>query len=194
MESSENNITNSFVIGLAVVIAALVGLCVYRTESAWKKFNRTEESIILLQRRIDSLEKEVRKIPTAPIIKPVANKPAKKSATKTTIAKQSGATTNETKNGPVSISMNAKVINRYVEGTIKHPNITNGPGGIVVIKIQVNWAGQVVSASTDSRSTIKQENILDACKEAALKTRFSHNYDAEYKTAGTITYMFNKVS
>ena len=42
----------------------------------------------------------------------------------------------------------------------------------------------------NAASTISDDEILDACKEAALKTSFGYNPDAPNKSTGTITYTF----
>ena len=92
--------------------------------------------------------------------------------------------------GPVSVSAKVKVENRYVEGTTYVPRITSGPSGIVIIDVTVIRIGKVTAISVNNGSTISNEEIIDACKEAALKTRFSYNPDAPDKIRGTITYTF----
>ena len=50
--------------------------------------------------------------------------------------------------------------------------------------------GQVKSAKQSSASTITDEEIIEACKKAALKTDFNLNLDAPKLQQGTITYTF----
>lgn len=88
----------------------------------------------------------------------------------------------------VSITAKAKVENRYVIGTTNLPDVSSGPTGIVVVNIKTNRLGTVISVSINESSTISDEDILDACKEAALKTDFSYNPNAS--TTGIITYTF----
>lgn len=68
--------------------------------------------------------------------------------------------------------------------------MTIGPAGVVVINVTMDRVGIVGSVSVNSSSTIIDEEILDQCKEAALKTSFAYNPDAPNKTTGTITYTF----
>ena len=94
-----------------------------------------------------------------------------------------------TSNGPVSVSVKAKVENRYVRST-SVPKISIGPTGVVIIDVIVTKFGDVTSVAVNGDSTINDEEIIDACKEAALKTNFSYNSDAPDKTRGTISYTF----
>lgn len=51
--------------------------------------------------------------------------------------------------------------------------------------------GDVASVSVNKQSTITDEEVIYCCKEAALKTNFSYNFDESNYTYGTITYTFN---
>ena len=68
--------------------------------------------------------------------------------------------------------------------------VSTGPAGKVVLDIVVTRTGTVVSTSISSSSTLVVVDIVDACKEAALKTGFSYNPDAPDKQRGSITYTF----
>ena len=87
--------------------------------------------------------------------------------------------------GRVSVTAKVKVEDRYVSGKTPIPSVTNGPTGVVVIGVTMNRVG-IVSNGT----TITDEEILDACKEAALKTSFGYNPEAPDHSVGTITYTF----
>ena len=93
-------------------------------------------------------------------------------------------------NGRVAVTAKVKVENRYVSGKTYVPNVTSGPIGVVVVNVSMDNIGIVGSASIGSGTTITDEDILDLCKEAALKTSFSYNPDAPRKSVGTITYTF----
>ncbi len=54
----------------------------------------------------------------------------------------------------------------------------------------MNRVGIVSKATVNSGTTITDEEILDACKEAALKTSFGYNPEAPDHSVGTITYTF----
>jgi hypothetical protein len=90
----------------------------------------------------------------------------------------------------VSVSAKVKVEDRYVSGRTPVPSITNGPTGVVVIGVTMDRVGIVSKATVNSGTTITDEEILDACKEAALKTSFGYNPEAPNHSIGTITYTF----
>ena len=92
--------------------------------------------------------------------------------------------------GRVSVTAKVKVEDRYVSGKTPIPSVTNGPTGVVVIGVTMNRVGIVSKATVNTGTTITDEEILDACKEAALKTSFGYNPEAPDHSVGTITYTF----
>lgn len=90
----------------------------------------------------------------------------------------------------VTVSAKVKVENRYVQGETYLPAITKGPVGRVVINLTINRLGMVGSVSVNGASTISDEEIIDLCKDAALRTNFAYNPEAPEKSTGTITYTF----
>ena len=92
--------------------------------------------------------------------------------------------------GRVSVTAKVKVEDRYVSGKTPIPSVTNGPTGVVVIGVTLNRVGIVSKATVNSGTSITDEEILDACKEAALKTSFGYNPEAPDHSVGTITYTF----
>lgn len=110
-----------------------------------------------------------------------------KSSSSETISSSSKSTNQKVR---VSVTAKVKVEDRYVPYRTYLPNISEGPVGKVVVNITIEHSGSVVSARINPESTISDEDILDACKEAALKTGFSYNPEAPSKQTGTITYTF----
>lgn len=92
--------------------------------------------------------------------------------------------------GRVTVTSKVKVEDRYVNGKAPMPSVTTGPTGIVVVGVTMDRIGIVSKATVNSGTTISDEDVLDACKEAALKTRFGYNPDAPNHSVGTITYTF----
>ena len=90
----------------------------------------------------------------------------------------------------VSVKAKVKVEDRYVSGSLVLPKVSIGPEGVVVIGVIMDNGGYVTSARAQSTSSIKDEDIIDACKEAALKTIFSMNLDVPDRHPATITYTF----
>lgn len=84
-----------------------------------------------------------------------------------------------------------RVEDRYVEYDPVLPDGEFTEEGNVVINVAVDYLGDVTSTSVKS-STIADEDVQYACREAALKTRFSSNLHAGHdsRARGTITYIF----
>lgn len=85
-----------------------------------------------------------------------------------------------------------RVEDRYVLGEPKLPAGKFNEEGTVVVKVLIDFGGSVTSTSIQS-STVTDEDVQYACREAALKTRFSSNVhaDIDSRLAGTITYTFS---
>lgn len=218
MEENNNNV---IIKGLAIILIAILGLNVYRTETTMKELATLSDTVAGIQAQLDSLEFPVGQ-PAAPIgssnkqvtdlTKKVSSLESKITALQGTVDRlakassqtttrpaantgsqsQSGAAAVSTagKVGRVSVSAKVKVENRYVNGATYLPKVTTGPAGVVIINVTMDQIGIVGSVSVNSGSTITDEEILDQCKEAALKTSFSYNPDAPSKSRGTITYTF----
>lgn len=133
--------------------------------------------------RVDSLGMPAEEVPVE----------AAQSASSQATAPAAGSTaTAHSSSTPVRVSVTAKVKveDRYVDRTLVLPKVTTGPQGIVIVGVIMDHGGDVTSARIQSGTTISDEDVLDACKEAALKTRFSINFDVSAKHPGTITYTF----
>lgn len=63
-----------------------------------------------------------------------------------------------------------------------------------MLNILVDHSGDVKSAKLKSATGITNEDVIEACKKAALKTDFNYDSDRGYKNkqSGTITYIFSK--
>lgn len=227
MEDNNNNI---IVKGLAIILIAILGLNVYRTETTKKEMAQLATAVEQLSAQLDSIGAVRAPAGTAPatsavskrefttLSKSVSSLDSKVTALQGTVDRlsrrqaQSGgtsgvsgsATSGQTSSaggsaaatrfsstsGRVSVAVKVKVENRYVNGSTPLPKVTTGPVGVVVINVTMDRVGIVGSVSVNSSSTISDEDILDQCKEAALKTNFAYNPDAPNKSTGTITYTF----
>lgn len=87
------------------------------------------------------------------------------------------------------VTVKVKLENRYPIVTYK-PDVDMAPVGVVVINIEVQEYGKVLNVNVGDGTTISDEGIVDACKEAALRTPFSMNDDIRTRQRGTITYKF----
>lgn len=85
-----------------------------------------------------------------------------------------------------------RIEDHYATGGVVLPDVECDSEGVVVVDITVDRLGIVTGAEEGSGTTISDEEVLYRCKEAALKTRFSYNPDAEPQTFGTIKYIFTR--
>jgi TonB family protein len=94
--------------------------------------------------------------------------------------------------GEIKVTSKYRLEDRYVIFEVKEPEFLGNQVGEVVINISVNWSGDVKSAKLQKATGITDEEVIEACKKAALQTNFNMNSDTGYrtKTSGTITYIF----
>lgn len=213
----EENNNNAIIKGLAIILIAILGLNVFRTETTKKELAALTETASQIQSQIDSIESLVGQ-PSSPVEagnsklkgheNRIASLESKVSALQKTVGRlskspspstpSSGASSGTSasasgrsrQNVRVAVSAKVRVENRYVQGTTYVPKVTTGPTGTVIVNIKMTRVGAVTSASINRGSTITDEDIIDQCKEAALKTSFAYNPDAPEKSTGTITYTF----
>lgn len=89
----------------------------------------------------------------------------------------------------LKVKSSYRMEDRYSYG-VDDPQELGSAEGIVKLDITIDIYGQVKSAKLNSASTITDEEIIEACKKAALKTMFNLNSDAPRLQQGTITYTF----
>ncbi len=140
------------------------------------------KSVSDLQSKVNSLQKAVDRLSGGQ--RQASTSPVSSTATTTQLASGSKAS------GRVSIAAKVKVEDRYVEKTVL-PQVSTSPEGTVVVNVTIDPGGSVSGAKIGSGSTIKDEEILDKCKEAALKSKFNINVYVGSKHPGTITYTFS---
>lgn len=94
--------------------------------------------------------------------------------------------------GEIKVTSKYRLEDRYVIFEVKEPEFLGNQVGEVVINISVNWSGDVKSAKLQKATGITDEEVIEACKKAALQTNFNMNSDTGYSTntSGTITYIF----
>lgn len=90
----------------------------------------------------------------------------------------------------LKVKSSYRMEDRYVRYEVYEPQELGTAEGIVKLDITINYSGDVKSAKLNSASTITDEEVIEACKKAALKTSFNYNYDAPRFQQGTITYKF----
>ncbi len=71
------------------------------------------------------------------------------------------------------------------------PSSTASKVGNVVVEIQVDQEGKVISATAGARgNTLWDTNMFRLCEQAAKRSKFTANPDAPEVQKGTITYIF----
>lgn len=89
----------------------------------------------------------------------------------------------------LKVKSSYRMEDRYSYG-VDDPQELGSAEGIVKLDITIDIYGQVKSAKLNSAATITDEEVIEACKKAALKTDFNLNLDAPKLQQGTITYTF----
>ena len=104
------------------------------------------------------------------------------------------AVTNCNADEKVVVTTKYSLEDRYVSYKVTKPEIVGDQTGEVVLNILVDDSGDVKSAKLKSATGITNEDVIEACKKAALKTNFNYDSDRGYKNKqpGTITYIFSK--
>lgn len=89
----------------------------------------------------------------------------------------------------LKVKSSYRMEDRYSYGVYDPQELGNAEG-IVKLDITIDKYGDVKSAKLNSASSITDEEVIEACKKAALKTSFNYNSDAPKLQQGTITYTF----
>lgn len=90
----------------------------------------------------------------------------------------------------IQLKSSYRMEDRYVRHQVEEPEVRGNAEGIVKLDIAISTVGDVKSAKLNSASTITDDEVIEACKKAALKTGFNFNFDAPNLQRGTITYTF----
>lgn len=90
----------------------------------------------------------------------------------------------------IQVKSSYRMEDRYVRTRVEDPEVSGNAEGIVKLDIAISTVGDVKSAKLNSASTITDDEVIEACKKAALKTDFNFNFDAPNLQRGTITYTF----
>ena len=96
--------------------------------------------------------------------------------------------------GEVEVTSKYRLEDRYVSYKVMNPDYLGQEVGEVVLNISVDWTGEVKSAKLQKATGITDEDVIEACKKAALKTHFNSNFSGSThkNLSGTITYIFTE--
>ena len=92
----------------------------------------------------------------------------------------------------VVVSTKYRLEDRYVSYKVQEPDLIEDQARDTVLNILVAYSEDVKSAKLQSSTGITNEEVIEACKKAALKTSFNYDSDrgTREKQSGTITYTF----
>ena len=190
---------------LLAAIAALLCGSLYLSYMNFQQMQQLRQENTDMLMKIDSLQQEFAKAPQVQPAAPVAPAPAPAPAPavkqKTTGSafldflleldeeseKEIAA---EKAKQKVEVTTKYRLEDRYVIYKVHEPEIIGNQAGEVVLNILVDKGGSVKSAKLKSATGITDEEVIEACKKAALQTDFNSNYDHSDNRPGTITYIF----
>lgn len=116
---------------------------------------------------------------------------APQTAEKVSEALKAGHAQGNTETGAVSGQPKASIKGRTFRGSIPEPQFAVQNSGTVVVTISVDRNGDVLTAVPGAQgTTVTDKALWQAAREAALKTHFNIDADADEKQYGTITYIF----
>lgn len=186
----------------ALLIIILVALCgsMYMSYTNYQQMQVLRQENATLWVKLDSVQQIVNKKPVQQKAAP-APAPAQENSIgnafldfliqiQEEIATEDAASRSKQK---ITVSSKYRLEDRYVSYKVSEPEFLGDQIGEVVLDILVDRDGDVKSAKLQSSTGITNEDVIEACKKAALKTRFNHNFDLprDSKQSGTISYIFS---
>lgn len=173
-----------------ILILALVGYTVYRTEVANREIAELKEQIAVLKG--GGAEPQAQAAAKDRPEEKVEGASEGRSILRTLFGSKGNgpSAAKEDRKKKIEVSARLSLDNRYATYKLNLPEYVGEEPGTVVVNITATQVGSVVAASIGPGTTIKDRDVLDQCKEAALKTDISTNWEAPRKQSGTITYTF----
>lgn len=159
-----------------------------------QQLQELKEENATLRTKIDSkLRQSSKPKATAPAPAPKSNKSAAPASSSNTGRDENNAPANVNTKQRIVVTSKYRIEDRYVRHKIEMPELKGNQVGEIVINILVNSLGDVKSAEIGSITGITDEDVIEACKKAALRTGFNYDSDQAYgtKIPGTITYTFS---
>lgn len=188
----------NFLKTLLVLVLLLCGIIGYYSYKTSEEVKVLKDQLQVTENKVDSLMMATAKIAQAQSKKTVASKKTQPKSFWEELfsaleegGNQSNTTTSSAKS-KMTVTSSYRLEDRYVSYKVRLPEYVGNMEGIVVINISVDRSGDVKKTSIGEGSTITDEEVLEACRKAALQTNFNYDSSAESPMAGTITYSFKK--
>ena len=186
--------SNNFLLG---VISFLLLGTLYLTYKNSQEIQTLRQENADLYLKIDSVLQTSKEQPQQPVATEADSAPQSIGSVLIDYLKQLGdnddSSASKTEKKKIVVQSKYRIEDRYVIYKIKEPEVKGNQAGEVVISILVNYSGEVSNAKVKSITGITNEEVIEACKKAALKTQFNiaPNYEFDKKQSGTITYTFS---
>lgn len=181
---------------LLIIILVAIGCCLYMSYSNLEQVHLLRQENIMLWEKLDSVQQIVNK----QHVKQKTAQDATRSTGRPVLdflihlgeesEREAAAARAKQK---VTVSSKYRLEDRYVGYTgVVEPDLLGTEAGEVVLDIYVDFSGDVKSAKLNSADGITNEDVIEACKKAALKTQFNSNLDMGVgeRQSGTIVYIF----
>ena len=180
---------------LLVIIAILLSAILYLSYTNFQQIQGLRQENTNLWEKIDSVQQICSKKPVKQSSARVA-KPATTGSVFLDYLIQLGEEERREKERirakeKINVTSKYRLEDRYVLSEVREPELKGTEVGEVVLNILVDSSGDVKSAKLQSATGITNEEVIEACKKAALKTNFNSNYDHRENKTGTITYTFS---
>lgn len=180
---------------LVIIILVTIGGSLYLSYSNLQQVHLLRQENTLLWEKLDSVQQIVNK---KPVTQKTAPSPQSTGSAFLDLLIQLGEDSAkevaaERAKQKVTVSSKYRLEDRYVKyGGIENPDYIGSQAGEVILDIYVDRYGSVKSAKLQSATGVTDEEVIEACKKAALQTEFNLNSEMDYeeKQVGTITYIF----
>lgn len=182
----------------ALLIIILVALCgsMYMSYTNYRQMQVLRQENATLWVKLDSVQQIVNK---KPVQQRAAPAPSQRTSTGNAFLdfliqvqeeseKEEAAARAKQK---ITVSSKYRLEDRYVSYKVDEPEYIGTEAGEVVLEITVSSLGEVSSAKVQSVTGITNEDVIESCKKAALKTDFNYNSNIQGNQKGTITYTFS---
>jgi hypothetical protein len=177
-----------------VILYEMLDSVLHTAHTNAQQLQELKEENATLRTKIDSkLRQSSKPKATAPAPAPKSNKSAAPASSSNTGRDENNAPANVNTKQRIVVTSKYRIEDRYVRHKIENPELKGNQVGEIVINILVNSLGDVKSAEIGSITGITDEDVIEACKKAALRTGFNYDSDQAYgtKIPGTITYTFS---
>jgi len=188
---------------LLLLIIVMLGCTLYISYTNFQQIQMLRQENADIWEKIDSVQQICGKKPVKqsakPVATPVAEPVAKPTSTGSALLdyliqlgeESKKEVAREEAEQKIVVSTKYRLEDRYVSYKVQEPEFIGDQVGEVVLNIYVDHVGDVKSAKLKCATGITNEDVIEACKKAALMTDFNCNFDHKDNRAGTITYIFS---